>query len=110
MVKIFLLFVNAATSFSTYPLKAVFFLGLFVSAISLLFGAYIALDKVLHPDAVLLGWSSLMASLWFVAGVIMFAQGLIGIYVAKIFDEVKHKPPYIVRQVYHHPIQPKEAP
>ncbi len=108
LVKMFLLFVNAVTSFSTYPLKAVFFLGLAISCTSLLFGCYIALDKLLHPEATLLGWSSLMASLWFVAGVIMFAQGLIGIYVAKIFDEVKHKPPYVVRRVYFHKTQQEE--
>ena len=45
------------------------------------------------------GWASIMISLWFIGAVITLAIGIIGIYVGKIFIEVKHRPLYSIQEV-----------
>ena len=42
------------------------------------------------------GWASMMASMWFIAGILTSIIGLVGLYVGKIFDETKSRPVYIV--------------
>lgn len=45
------------------------------------------------------GWSQLMLSVWFVGGVVMVALGMVGIYIGRIYSEVKHRPQYIISEV-----------
>lgn len=101
-LKRFILLVNAVTSFSAYPLSIVFFIGAISLFISLVMSVYIAFSRLLSSDVVIPGWSSIMVALFFATGLIVFTQGIIGLYVAKIFEEVKHKPPYTIRCVYYH--------
>ena len=56
-------------------------------------------QKVLHPEAISLGWASLILSIWFLGGVIISFLGVIGIYLAKIFNETKGRPLYVVKAV-----------
>ena len=64
---------------------------------------YVTLLVVRHfsyggaPD----GYTSLIASIWFFSGLTILFLGIQGIYVAKIFSEVKQRPYTIVRAVYH---------
>jgi putative glycosyltransferase len=46
------------------------------------------------------GWASIMVSIWFLGGLIIFCVGLIGMYLAKIFTEVKRRPYTIIRAEY----------
>ena len=46
------------------------------------------------------GWASLIVSVWLVGGLILFCQGMIAIYIAKIFLEVKQRPRTITRHFY----------
>jgi putative glycosyltransferase len=46
------------------------------------------------------GWASVIASVWLLGGLIIFFVGLIGLYIAKIFVEVKQRPYVIVRDTY----------
>ncbi len=97
---------NAVTSFSAYPLHLIFLLGL---ALSLCFGGmglYMLLKKIFFPDKVFFGYASLIVSIWFLGGVLILFIGVIGIYLAKIFTEVKGRPQYIVRKVYQNDKQP----
>jgi putative glycosyltransferase len=48
------------------------------------------------------GYTSLIASIWLFSGLIIFFLGIQGIYLAKIFSEVKNRPYSIVRQVHKH--------
>jgi len=91
--------VNAITSFSSLPLVFAFYLGLAVSASALLFIAYLVLRfffVAAPPD----GYTSIIASIWLFSGLIILALGVQGIYIAKIFSEVKQRPYTIVRHVY----------
>ena len=40
------------------------------------------------------GWASMMLSIWFVGGVVMLSIGVVGIYIGRIYIEVKHRPRY----------------
>ncbi len=97
---------NAVTSFSAYPLHLIFLLGL---ALSLCFGGmgvYMLLKKILFPQRVFFGYASIIVSIWFLGGVLILFIGIIGIYLAKIFTEVKARPQYVIRQIHRAPEPP----
>ena len=91
--------INSVTSFSSAPLHAIFYTGAFISAMSLLCFFYLILRKLLWGSA-LSGWTSLMASIWLIGGLIILFLGVIGIYLAKVFSEVKDRPYTVVRKVH----------
>jgi putative glycosyltransferase len=91
--------VEAITSFSNKPLMYIFYLGLSFSIGSLLFIIYLLMRKLLVGQ-VLLGWTSLMAVLFLIGGIIIFSLGVVGIYISKIYIEVKARPHSIVRKIY----------
>lgn len=90
--------VNAITSFSTVPLHFMVALGMAVSFASFGFGLFVILRKLIYNSAA--GWASLIASIWFIGGVIVLCLGVIGLYVSKIFIETKNRPYTIVRRVH----------
>jgi putative glycosyltransferase len=91
--------VNAVTSFSSLPLVYTFYSGLFISISALFYIAYLLMRYFLisSPPS---GYTSLIASIWFFSGMIIFFLGVQGIYLAKIFSEVKQRPYTIIRQIY----------
>jgi putative glycosyltransferase len=93
------LFINAVTSFSSLPLVFTFYSGLFISISALLYIAFLTLRYFLiaSPPS---GYTSLIASVWFFSGLIIFFMGIQGIYLSKIFSEVKQRPNSIIRQIY----------
>jgi putative glycosyltransferase len=91
--------VNAVTSFSSLPLVFTFYTGLIISIAALLYityliGGYFLISSI--PD----GYTSLIASIWLFSGLIIFFIGVQGIYISKVFSEIKQRPYTIVRQVY----------
>ena len=91
--------VDAVTTFSSKPLIYIFYLGLLFSLGASLAIIYLVIRKVVGGQ-VFLGWTSLMAVLFFIGGIIIFSLGVVGIYVSKIFVEVKGRPQTVVRQIY----------
>ena len=91
--------INAITSFSTLPLIFTFYVGLFISFSAVLFIIYSVVLKLLQPT-VTGGFTTLIASIWFFSGLIVFFLGIQGIYLAKIFTEVKQRPYTIIREVF----------
>jgi putative glycosyltransferase len=92
-------FVNAITSLSNRPLVYIFQIGVGVMALSLVAGV-VLLYESLHGRVGVPGWASVMVSIWFLGGLIIFCVGVIGMYLSKIFLEVKHRPYTIVRAEY----------
>jgi putative glycosyltransferase len=91
--------VESITSFSNAPLKAIFYLGAGISAAAGAYTAWLVLRWFLHarpPD----GWTSVMASIWLLGGLVISFIGVVGIYLSKIYSETKRRPYTIVRQVY----------
>ncbi|MDR7152551.1 putative glycosyltransferase [Hydrogenophaga palleronii] len=91
--------VNAVTSFSSLPLVTTFYAGLLISVSAAGFIAFLTLRYFFiaaPPD----GYTSLIASIWLFSGLIILFLGVQGIYIAKVFAEVKQRPYTIVRDVY----------
>ena len=91
--------VEAITSFSNKPLIYIFYLGLLFSSGSLLFIIYLLMRKLVVGQ-VLLGWTSLIAFMFLIGGIIIFSLGVVGIYISKLYLEVKARPHSIVRKIY----------
>lgn len=87
--------IDGITSFSTAPLKFITFVGLAMTLISLVM---ILFGIIRHVEGnTIEGWTSLLVSLWFIGGIITTAMGVTGIYIGKIYVEVKQRPRYFVQ-------------
>jgi putative glycosyltransferase len=93
------LFIDAVTSFTSYPLRIIFTSGVSIAALAILSGSALALYKLAHPEAISLGWASVVVSIWFLGGLTISFLGVIGIYLAKVFNETKGRPLYVVKAV-----------
>lgn len=93
------LFVNAITSFSNAPLISIFYIGVSISIVAVVYTGYL-LFHWLFLDKPASGWTSVMASIWVLGGLIISFIGVVGIYLSKIFSETKRRPYVIVRQIY----------
>ncbi|MGF1765963.1 glycosyltransferase family 2 protein [Enterovibrio makurazakiensis] len=90
--------INTVTSFSSKPLIGIFFTGITISAITFLYAFSLIVNRLLF-SAPVEGWTSIMVSVWLLGGIIISFIGLIGIYLSKIFTEVKRRPYTIVKEV-----------
>jgi polyisoprenyl-phosphate glycosyltransferase len=88
--------VDAILGFSNIPLRAALTLGVVVSLASFAFGISAIVGALLGQHLVP-GWASLMVLTSFVLGIQLIVLGVIGEYIGRIYDEVKHRPIYIVR-------------
>ena len=93
------LLVNSITSFSSKPLIYIFYIGFITTFISTVFILKLVVDKLLF-GLTFEGWTSLIVSVWFFGGLIILLLGVIGIYLSKIFIEVKQRPYTIVRNFF----------
>ncbi|MCE5982937.1 MULTISPECIES: glycosyltransferase family 2 protein [unclassified Pseudomonas] len=93
------LLVNSVTSFSNTPLVSIFYIGLAISLLSTLYISYLVINWMFLAKP-LSGWTSVMASIWLLGGMIISFIGIVGIYLSKIFAETKQRPYTIVRQIY----------
>lgn len=84
-------------SFSDKPLKLTIRLGLCIATLSFLSGIFY-LYKYLNGEIKVLGFASIVISIWFLSGLIIFILGIIGIYLGKTFDRVKERPTYIISE------------
>lgn len=91
--------VNAVTSFSSLPLVFTFYSGLLISISALAFIVYLIANYlfIASPPG---GYTSIIASIWLFSGLIIFFLGVQGVYIAKVFSEVKQRPYTIIRHVY----------
>lgn len=85
------------TSFTTWPLRSVSLLGFAVSICSFAYGLFIVIEFLLYNNPVD-GWPTIVTVLLFFTGINLMSLGVVGEYIAGIFDEVKGRPLYIVRQ------------
>ncbi len=90
---------NAVTSFSAAPLRFTFYVGLIIFLVALVFTGYLIFNRLFlaRPTD---GWTSVMASVWLLGGMIISFIGLIGIYLSKVFVETKKRPQSIVKTIY----------
>lgn len=82
---------------SNKPLRLSIGFGFALSLISLVYGLWLVLRYILlaQPPE---GWTSVMVSIYFVAGLLFANLGILGLYIGKIFDETKNRPLYLVKE------------
>ena len=95
--KLLSLALDNVISFSDKPLKLTIRLGFVISLISFLIGIYY-LYSYLSGEIVVLGFASLVISIWFLSGLVIFILGILGVYLGKTFDRVKDRPTFIIRE------------
>lgn len=83
-------------AFSDKPLRLVVKFGFMLSFLSMCIALYFIIRYFLG-DIVILGFTSLIISLWFLAGMIVMLIGIVGIYIGKVFDNTKNRPVFIVK-------------
>ena len=88
---------NNIISFSNKPLKLVVKFGFVIVFFSVILAMYY-LVKYFLGDIVIIGYSSLIISIWFLSGINIMILGIVGIYVGKMFEKVKDRPIYIIRE------------
>jgi len=89
---------QGVTSFSAYPLRLITGIGMIISVISLVMAAWAVITK-LFTDNALPGWASTVIPMYFLGGVQLLSLGIIGEYVAKIFESSKKRPRFHVESV-----------
>jgi dolichol-phosphate mannosyltransferase len=85
---------DGITSFSFFPIKFFMFIGFIVGFLSLVFGGYIIIKRIL--GGTIEPWASLMVAILFLSGIQLFSIGIIGDYLGRVYDEVRDRPLYIV--------------
>ena len=95
----FSLLIIAVTAFTSAPLVAIFNFGLLICCGAALYIIYILLSWQFF-ERPLSGWTSVMASIWLLGGMIIFFLGVIGLYLSRVYTETKQRPYTIVRHIY----------
>ena len=90
--------VNSITSFSSKPLVFVGIFGLIVTTCAFLVLVFTVMRKLLVTDYQA-GWVSLIGSIWCIGGLILSSVGIVGVYLSKIFNQVKSRPLFIVKEI-----------
>lgn len=93
------LLINSFTSFSVKPLRIATFVGFFFAALGVLLALFIIVRKLLRPQ-IAMGWSSTMAVMLIIGGMVMLMLGLIGEYLGRIYISLNNSPQYVVRDVW----------
>ncbi len=95
--KMFSLWINGFTAFSIKPLRMSTFLGFISSIVGLIFCIVIILQKIFNP-AISQGYSSIMAVILFIGGIIMLMLGLLGEYIGRIYISINNSPQYVIKE------------
>ena len=94
--KMFAFAIDGITSFSVQPLRIITLIGLVCLGISIVEMIYILVAY--FQGRTIQGWASLLFSVWFLGGLLLFSVGVVGEYVGKIYKEVKRRPRYIIEK------------
>ncbi len=88
---------ESITSLSNKPLRMAINLGFGMATLAFLYGIYLIIRYLFWAIPVA-GWTTITVSLYFLSGVILVVLGILGLYLGKVFDEVKARPIYLVRE------------
>lgn len=91
------LWLNMFTNFSILPLRVASMMGLVVSAVGIIIAIAFTIEKLLNPDLPA-GWASLVVSLFLIGGIQLFALGMIGEYLGRLFLKDNGSPQFVVKE------------
>lgn len=91
--------IEIITSFSHRPLYLIFVVGMIWLFLSTLNVFLILINKFFYETPIE-GWTSIMASIWLIGGIIIFFVGIVSIYLSKMFLEIKNRPLSIIKSIF----------
>jgi dolichol-phosphate mannosyltransferase len=90
--------IDAITSFSYKPLKLATTLGFVISFLGFVYTLVVIYQR-LFTDSTITGWSSTVGIILFTQGIVLVILGMMGEYIGRIYDEIKNRPTYIIREI-----------
>lgn len=93
--KMFRFGMDGITSFSSKPLRVSFYIGFIVFLIGLAYSVYAIIEYILNKTVP--GWTSMLVSVLIIGGIQLLSIGIVGEYIARIFNEAKRRPLYFVK-------------
>ena len=90
--------IDIILAYSIKPLQLLIKAGVFIALVSMIV-AFVYIYKWIVGDIDVLGFTSLIVSIWFLSGVVLATLGLVGVYVGKTFEGVKKRPIYIIGSI-----------
>jgi dolichol-phosphate mannosyltransferase len=93
----FMLAIESVTSQSNKPLILSIRAGFMMSGSALLVGLYYIMRYLMHGIGVT-GWTSMIVAIFFIGGLILANLGVVGLYLGKVFNEVKERPLYLIKE------------
>ena len=96
--KLLNLWINGFTSFSVKPLRFASFSGVIVAIIGFLYALWIVIRKCVNP-LVPIGWSSTIAIMLIIGGMLLCVLGMIGEYIGRIYICLNNSPQYVIREI-----------
>jgi dolichol-phosphate mannosyltransferase len=88
--------INAIVSYSNKPLKIFVQFGFFMAFTAFCYGTML-ITRYFFFDYIVPGWTSVMVSLYFLSGILLFGMGVLGVYIGRIFNQVKGRPLYVIK-------------
>ena len=88
--------IDGITSFSVAPLRFITFLGLAMTLVAFIMIIFALVEH--FQGKTIQGWTSLLVSMWFIGGIITTGVGITGVYIGKIYTEVKRRPRYFIEE------------
>lgn len=95
-IKMLNLWMNGLTAFSIKPLRLATFAGVMFAMLGFIYGLFTVIMKLINP-AISAGYSSLMAVLLLIGGILMLMLGMIGEYIGRIYISLNNSPQYVIR-------------
>lgn len=89
---------DGLVSYSFVPLRLVTHLGFLISGVAFAIIVYLLALRFVYGERLVMGWTSTVVVILFLGGIQLLSLGILGEYVGRIFDEVKRRPLYVVRE------------
>src|SRR3989338_4098305 len=96
--RLFSFILNGVTSFSAFPLRLSFWIGLLIFLISVGYGLSVVIEKYLYPENLVEGLSPLTLIVLALGSIQLMVIGIMGEYLYKMFNEIKGRPVYIIAE------------
>jgi dolichol-phosphate mannosyltransferase len=91
--------IDGLVSFSKVPLRISTYVGLFAAVMAIVMAALVLYWRFFSPVSPLTGYATIAVAIFFLGAVQLFSIGILGEYIGRIYEEVKNRPVYILREV-----------